>query len=99
MISTDRFLEGALLFLKGKIKLDYRGIGIDYFIIEKNNVQLGEKITCTCEFGSIWGVKKEQSCRHIIACQFYHAFMPLIKHRQLKIQFKKGKEFKEVKNE
>lgn len=69
-MEQQRFYAAAKLLYHNKVIVKSKGVRLWEFEVDaKYNVQISEaKISCTCEYGSLHGVKKQLPCRHIIAC-------------------------------
>ena|SRR3990167_5236341 len=74
-MNLSRFRKAEEILIKGKYFLEAKGESAFFFIVDDSEDKKSYKIIisenkclCTCEYGSIWGVKKMLPCSHIIAC-------------------------------
>lgn len=71
---VNRFKKAEEILIQGKYFLERKTTDKFYFVVddsEDNNhysVIIGEHlVSCSCKYGSIWGVKRYLPCCHILA--------------------------------
>jgi len=67
---TRRFREAASLLINDDVICETKGISAHFFKVQDYGVTISDKngCICTCEYGSMWGLKKKWlPCKHILA--------------------------------